>query len=297
MSNQSKTPGQFHFGTSSWSAKSWVGNFYPPGTAPKDFLACYSQVFRAVEADVTYYRIPSTSMVDGWKRKTPDDFVLSAKMPRELVHAGKGAAPDPERILVDKHVARPTATFLSVMERMGTKLGPLVLQFPYFNRKTFSEPGPFYERLDRYLESLPGTIRFAVEIRNKNWVTPEFLDILREHRAAFVLLDLVYMPHPDEFELDLITTDFTYTRLIGDRKKLDSITDKFDEIVVDQTPGLKRWADFLGEVARDVPELFVYSNNHYAGHGPATTAELAALIEGKEAPPSPRVPRSGELPF
>ncbi len=33
---------------------------------------------------------------------------------------------------------------------MGPKCGPLVLQFPYFNRQAFSSPGPFLERLDLY---------------------------------------------------------------------------------------------------------------------------------------------------
>ncbi len=297
MNNDSSNPGQFHFGTSSWSAKSWVGNFYPPGTPARDFLACYSQIFQSVEADVTYYRIPSPSMVDGWKRRTPDGFVFSAKMPRMIVHAGQGPAPDAERVLVEEHVRRPTEQFLSAMSRLGSRLGPLVLQFPYFNKHAFSEPGLFYERLDKYLDRLPQELRFCVEIRNKHWVTPEFLDLLRSHGAAFVLLDLAYMPHPAEIELDLLTADFTYARLIGDRKKLDALTDSFDRVVLDQSSGLKRWADFLGAIAGDVQELFVYSNNHYAGHGPATTAQLAALIEGREEPPAPRVPRSGELPF
>jgi uncharacterized protein YecE (DUF72 family) len=291
------SPGRFRFGTSSWSAKSWLGSFYPTGTAQKDFLPCYSQVFNTVEADVTYYRIPSPSMVDGWKRRTPEHFTLSAKMPRAIVHAGEGPNPDPDRILIYDHVQRITDEFLGVMGRLGKRLGPLVLQFPYFNKRTFAEPGPFMERLDAYLSRLPLDQRFAVEIRNKSWVNAEFLDLLRKHQVAFVWLDLAYMPHPQDIELDLVTADFSYTRLIGDRKAIDAMTDSFDKTVIDQGPGLQRWADFLNRVARDVPESFVYANNHYAGHGPATTAELAALLDNQPPPPAPRVPRSGEFPF
>jgi hypothetical protein len=50
-------------------------------------------------------------------------------------------------------------------------------------------------------------------------------------------------------------------------------------------------------VAGDAPELFVYANNHYAGHGPATAAHIEALVRGTTPPAAPRVPRSGELPF
>ena len=290
---------RWHFGTSSWSAKSWVGNFYPKSTKPADFLASYARCFDTVEADVTYYRIPSRSMVAGWKRKTPPNFVLSAKYPRSVVHAGEGASPDPERVLVYEHVQRDSERFLEVMRELGPKCGPLVLQFPYFNRTCFAELGAFLERLGPFLERLPLDFRYAVEIRNKDWVTDGFLELLRSHRVGFVLLDLAYMPHPADLaeSHDLVTADFIYARLIGDRKKIDALTETFDAIVLDQRPRLARWAELLNELSEGVSEIFAYANNHYAGHGPATAAELAALVRGEEPPPAPRVPRSGELPF
>lgn len=287
------------FGTSSWSAKSWVGSFYPEGSRPADFLALYARCFDTVEADVTYYRVPSRSMVQGWRRKTPPGFTLSAKYPRSVVHAGQGPVPDAQRLLCTEHVGRESDAFLAAMGELGEKCGPLVLQFPYFNRKAFASPEPFLERLERFLGELPKDFRYAVEVRNKAWVGEELLAVLRQHGAAFVLLDLVYMPHPDELfaDLDLVTADFSYARLIGDRKKLDALTDRFDRVVVDQTPRLTRWAEVLERMSESVDELFVYANNHYAGHGPATAAQLAALVEGEEPPAAPRVPGSGELPF
>jgi hypothetical protein len=32
-------------GTTSWSAESWVGPFYPPGTPPADFFPIYATLF------------------------------------------------------------------------------------------------------------------------------------------------------------------------------------------------------------------------------------------------------------
>lgn len=288
------------FGTSSWSAKSWVGSFYPEGTKPADFLAAYSHVFNTVEADVTYYRVPSRSMVQGWKRKTPKSFTLSAKYPRSIVHAGDGATPDPDRLLVYDYVQKESTNFLNVMGELGPKCGPLVIQFPYFNQKVFKERGPFLERLERFLERLPPDFRYAVEIRNKNWVDEEFLGVLRAHHVAFCLLDLAYMPHPADLakKFNLVTADFVYSRLIGDRKKIDSLTKTFDKIVFDQRPRLERWADLLNEISEETTEMFTYANNHYAGHGPATAAELSALVKGEEPPAAPpQVPRPGELPF
>ena len=72
----------FRYGTSSFSAKSWVGSFYPRGTKPGDFLSYYATQFDCVEADVTYYRVPDEKLVSGWDRKVPDGFKICAKFPR-----------------------------------------------------------------------------------------------------------------------------------------------------------------------------------------------------------------------
>jgi uncharacterized protein YecE (DUF72 family) len=69
---------------------SWVGPFYPPGTEPGDFLRLYAEHFRTVEADVTDYCVPDARLVDGWKSRTLEGFVLSAKFPRSVVHGGAG---------------------------------------------------------------------------------------------------------------------------------------------------------------------------------------------------------------
>ena len=268
------------FGTSSWSAQGWRGVFYPERMNPRDQLTFYARHFPTVEADVTYYRIPSAGMTDGWNHKTPAGFVLSAKFPRSIVHAGSGARPDADKVLVPEAVWADVEAFLTAMNRLDAKCGPLVLQFPYFNRQAFPEPQPFLERLDAFLEQLPGGFRYAVEIRNKTWLTASYLDILRRHRCAPVLLDLNYMPHPDTLvdELDLVTTDFAYIRLIGNRKEVEEHTTTFDRIVVDRTPGLRRWADLIRTLSRQVDRTLVYANNHYAGHAPATVGSLATAI-------------------
>ena len=274
-----------HYGTSSWSAKGWVGPFYPEGMKPGDFLAHYATRFDTVEADVTYYRVPDRRLVEGWERKLPEGFRLSAKFPKEVVHAGKGPQPDASRLLVPENVGPVTEAFLEAMSLLGDKLGPLVIQFPYFNRRAFTDRGPFLERLASYLEGLPKGFRFAVELRNKNWVDDELLELLRAQGVAFVLLDLAYMPHPARWfeSMDLLTADFSYTRLIGDRKAVEAKTKTFDALVLDKSAELARWADLLRAVDTKVPESYVYANNHYAGHGPATIRELRALVEGEGA--------------
>jgi uncharacterized protein YecE (DUF72 family) len=284
---QAWSPGALRWGTSSWSEASWVGPFYPPGTKPADFLSHYSRRYGTVEADVTYYRVPTRSMVEGWERKTPPGFCLCAKFPRQVVHGGQGPTPDAQTLLRHEAVGGVVQEFLGAMGCMGPKLGPLVLQLPYLGRSIFRGPDEFLERLDAFLAGLPPGGRYAVEVRNREWIAEPLLTLLRRHRAAFVLVDLVYMPHPADLPetLDLITADFLYARLIGDRKRIDSLTRTFGSIVLDQGPRLERWAALLRRLAPTVRESFVYANNHYAGHGPATIDQLAALLG--EVPPLP----------
>jgi len=271
--------GTLRYGTSSWSEKSWVGPFYPQGTSAGEFLTHYATQFSTVEADVTYYRVPDRRLVTGWVEKTPPGFLMSAKFPRSIVHCGAGPLPDSGRLLVGEHVAADTEDFLTSMALLEDRCGPLVLQFPYFNKKVFASPGPFLERLGKYLEGLPTNFRYAVEIRNKWWLKRPLLEILREHNVALVLLDLAYMPHPDEIDdLDLLTTDFTYVRLIGDRKAVDKKTSSFDRLVLDQSVQIRRWTDLLQGLLPKVRVAYAYANNHYAGHGPATIRQLAEQL-------------------
>lgn len=272
--------GRLIAGTSSWSEKAWVGPFYPEGTKPGDFLALYAERYAAVEADVTYYRVPDARLVDGWKRKTPESFRLCAKFPRSIVHAGDGPRPDGAQVLVSDQARQDTERFLSSMERLGERCGPLVLQFPYFNRNAFSSPEPFLERLDSYLAALPEGFRYAVEVRNKNWVGAPLLDLLRRHRVPLVLVDLAYMPHADSLakEHDLLTGDFVYTRLIGDRKRTEAAAERFDRVALDLSERLERWAVLLSDLLGQVDEVFAFANNHFAGYGPGTIDELVERV-------------------
>ena len=274
--------GRIRYGTSSWSEKAWAGVFYPRGLPAGEQLAHYAERFDTVEADVTYYRVPDERLVRGWARKTPSGFTLSAKFPRSVVHAGQGAQPDGEKVLELEHCARDVERFLSSMSLLGERCGPLVLQFPYFNRRAFARPEDFLERLGRFLERLPRDFRYGVELRNKTWVDAPLYELLRAQRTALVLVDLAYLPHPDELFArgDPLTTDFAYARLIGDRKKIDALTDTLDRVVLDQGERLERWARLLVSVRERVPETYVYANNHYAGYAPDTIADLAARVEG-----------------
>jgi uncharacterized protein YecE (DUF72 family) len=269
------------FGCSSFSSKDWVGPFYPPKTAPGEFLSQYSRHFDTVEIDASYYAVPSPRMVESWDEKTPEGFLLCAKFPRSIVHGGKGAQPDAARILDPDTVYRDRDAFLSNMARLGNKLGPLLLQFPYFNRQTFSRREDLFERLDRFLADLPREFRYAVEIRNKGWLVPDFVSLLREREVSLTVVDQAWMPHGDELEgkLDFVTAPVVYLRLLGDRKRIEAITKTWDKEVIDQSERLERWVTFLVRRVKEGVPVLVFVNNHYAGHAPATATRLREMFQ------------------
>ena len=271
---------RFWLGTSSWGERAWVGSFYPPGMAARDFLAYYATRFKTVEADNTYYAIPRAELVAGWRRRTPEGFLLAAKFPRSIVHGGGGPRPDGARLLLLDRCARERDAFLEVMGRLGDRLGPLLLQFPYFRREIFSGPEPFFERLEAFLDSLPHGLRYAVEIRNRAWYGERLLEILRSRGVALAWVELGYLPPPWRLapDLDWVTADFIYARLIGDRRRTEAVAERFDRIVLDKSESLDHWAELLWDARSRVRHVFAYANNHYAGHGPATIQDLATRL-------------------
>jgi uncharacterized protein YecE (DUF72 family) len=276
-------PDKVRFGTSSFSSADWVGPFYPPRTPAGEFLRYYATQFDCVEIDSTYYAVPAPATVDGWVAKTPASFVIAAKFPRSIVHGGESRIPDARRILDPATTYAERDEFLGVMSRLGGRLGPLVLQFPFFAADAFPTVHPFLERLDRFLGDLPREFAYAVEVRNADWIAPPLAELLRRHTTALVIVDQAWMPHGDRVArwMDVVTAPFAYVRLLGDRRAIEAITTTWEREVIDQSAQLERWAALLAAFAsRGVP-TFVFANNHYAGHAPATVRRLESMYRAR----------------
>ena len=176
---------EIRLGTSAFTAAGWETAFYPAGMKPADYLSFYATKYDAVELDNTFYRTPAISTVKGWYARTPPGFLFAAKVPQIITH---------EKALVD--CDGDFHLFLKTMDCLGEKLGPLLFQFGYFNKKAFAGVNEFLARLVPFLKKIPKGYRFAVEIRNKNWLVPAFVDALRERSVALALVDHVWLPRP-----------------------------------------------------------------------------------------------------
>jgi uncharacterized protein YecE (DUF72 family) len=260
-------------GTSSFSTDDWVGSFYPEGTAPGDYLARYAEKLGVVEIDATFYRIPSARQVAGWRQRTPDRFVFAAKVPQTVTHEDD----------FDKNVSELEA-FVDVMRGLGPKLGPLLLQFPYISKarqpEEYATGDRFRERLAALAERLPRDLAFAVEVRNEKWIAPPLLDLLRGRGLALAFIDYYTTPGMSRIAMrpEAATAPFAYLRFLGNHRQMDAQVEakakgggkRWDALVQDRGREMRAWVPVVRDLAGRMQEVFVWFNNHYAGHAPGS---------------------------
>ena len=250
-----------------------------------DYLRYYSTRFDTVEVDSTFYRCQTVEAVHNWALKTPPGFIFSLKIPQTITH---------QKILVD--CEKECEEFVSTAQVLGEKLGPMVFQFPYFNKDVFNSPVQFLDRLKPFFKKLPrgGGYKFAVEIRNKGWLTKRFADLLKENNVALVLQDHSLMPSAERVfsTIDPVTADFVYIRLLGDRKAIEAKTTVWNQVVEDRTASMTSWVDVCQMVQRRGVPQYVYFNNHYEGFAVASVERFRRLCatRGIETPLKVQLP-------
>lgn len=260
-------------GSCSFTAAGWEKTFYPPGLKKSGYLGYYAGEFKSVEVDATFYGTPAEKTVRGWFEQTPQDFVFACKVPQTITH---------EACLVDCDIQ--FREFVNVMSLLEHKLGPMLFQFPYFNSKQFSRPDEFFARLRAFLPKLPSDFRFALEIRNKAWVCTELLDLLREHRVGLALIDHPWMARPSLLmdQGDVVTSDFVYVRLLGDRYEIESLTQTWDKTVVNRNRELAEWSEVVDALLSRNLKVYTYVNNHFAGHSPETLRQFLEMLRERQ---------------
>ena len=243
---------KLRIGCSGWSYKDWVGGFYPKDLQAGDYLKFYSRVFDCVEIDSSFYRIPSPFMVNQWKNNTPDGFTFSPKLSKKITHNNKL-----------ENFESTLMYFYSVVNKLGNKLGPIVVQLP---------PSIKVEKhkavMEKFVSALEPKFKHAIEFRHKSWFNPETYKLLEKHNVSMAWSINQYLETPPE-----TTSDFVYLRMVGDRE----IT-KFTGIQKEMKEEMGRWASRLKEKGNDFSSAFIFFNNHFAGFGPESVNEFRRLL-------------------
>ena len=233
-------------GTSGWHYKHWVGPFYPADMRPPRMLRWYAERFDTVEINNSFYRLPAATAVETWCRETPPDFCFAVKASRYITHNRK--LKDPESA---------TEKFISLVEKLGKRLGPILFQLPPSWKVNA-------QRLQDFLVGLPHTHPYVFEFRNPTWNIPEVYEVLRRHNAAFCIYELAGYQSPIE-----ITADFTYVRLHGPGNKYQGDYGG---------SRLRTWAKRVEDWRGKLKHVFVYFDNDQAGFAPKNALELKRML-------------------
>ncbi len=169
------------------------------------------------------------------------------------------------------------------------QVGPLIFEFGTFNKQTFPTLADFLAVLDPFLEALPEGFRYAIEIRNENYLTPEYLDALASHNVAHVFNAWTRMPALDlQAQIpDAFTADFTVVRaLLRKGRPYEKAVETFQPYDRIQEPndGARRGMRLIAQRAmHDRKDAFLFVNNRLEGNAPST---IEAVIEQLGSPSS-----------
>lgn len=245
---------RYTIGCTGWGYDDWKGGFYPRGTQPGEYLERYARVFRATEVDSSYYAAPAKSLVARWAAATPPGFTFSLKLPGGITHDAKLRGTD-----------RALDLFLDAVDplRRASKLGPLVAQFPPSFRRERDEAA-----LHEFLRAFARDFRLAVELRDASWWHEATYRALSDANAALVWSYTQYGRAPA-----VVTADFLYARLVGDRA-----ISRFDRVQRDHTDEMQFWKRRFEHEGRLVADRHVMLNNHLMGFAPVSAIRMHEVL-------------------
>jgi len=224
-------------GTSGWVYDSWRGPVYPSEVPDAKRLEFYAEhLFDTVELNASFYRWPSVTSFQSWRRRLPEGFGLTVKAPRTLTHA--------------KRLYEPEQWIGWMKERLdilGDRLGVVLFQLPPDLERDDA-------RLDYFLGALPSNWKVAVEFRHASWHVEEVFALLGRHGAAYVVMSGAKLPC-----ILRATAGFAYVRFHGpDEHHLYG--GSYDEA------SMRWWADRIREWLAQGRDVYGYFNNDWDGH-------------------------------
>jgi uncharacterized protein YecE (DUF72 family) len=289
-----------YFGTSSWKYEGWLGSIYDESRygvrgkfSRKKFeetcLANYAETFPTVCGDFAFYQFPSEAYWERLFGQTPGRFTFAFKVPEDITvatwptHAryGTRAGLENESFLDVEVFER---FFARRLEPYKDRVATLIFEFGTFPKKTFPIPEDFMAKLDPFLDALPEGFRYSVEIRNPDYLRPDYFHLLSTHNTAHVYNAWTRMPSlEDQVQLpDAESADFTVVRALLRKGRLYEQAVKAFEPYRDlQEPneGAREAMRQVAERSRKARKpAFLFVNNRLEGHAPSTIEAVVEML-------------------
>lgn len=287
-----RIPPNVRLGASSWTFPGWGGIVYAGRPSEAELrrrgLAEYAQfpLFRTVGVDRAFY--------DALR---PTDLVAYA---RDLAAAPGFSAvvKTTSKVATHDHAGVPAPHFLDgdvmlrevvepLLRYFAPHLGVILLELSPQSPTCRMEPSRFVDRLGAFLARMPRAARFAVELRNREFLNDEYAAVLREHGVAHCFNG--WRDMPGIYEQARMAPVFGVAPFRVCRVMLPPGR-TYEEQMMELAPfreirrrdeRMRREVSRLIERAReDGAETWVVVSNKVEGCGPMTVVEIAEGLEG-----------------
>jgi uncharacterized protein YecE (DUF72 family) len=278
-------------GSCSWKYDSWRGIVY---SAKPDinYLEEYGTRYNTVEIDQWFWslfediiRLPEEHVVKVYNNSVPDDFKFTIKVPNSITLTHYYPSKTNNNLKLNSHFLDPELfhQFLKTLEPMSTKIGALMFQFEYLNKKKMNSQAEFMDRVESFLESIEIAYSYSLEVRNPNYLNRAYFECLREHNVSHVLLQGYYMPPITEVfnKFKEYIVNPLIIRLHGpDRKKIEAITGgDWSKVVLPKDEKLSWLPSIIHYFEGRKVDIYINVNNHFEGSAPITIEKIKKLLD------------------
>jgi uncharacterized protein YecE (DUF72 family) len=284
-----------YFGGSSWKYPGWKGLVYnreypSQKIFERECLSEYSTIFPTVCADFALYDFPDPGRMKAIHDQTTGEFTVSLKvtdritvkrypnLPRHGAHAGKE---NPDFLNVELF----EDAFLAPMAELRKKVGIIIFEFSAFYPQSGVTYRRFTELIDGFLARLPKGYAYAIEVRNREFLTEEYFALLRRHGVSHVLNSWTRMPPIlEQIQMaGILTAPFSVARaLLRPGRTYEEAVKKFSpyEEIKEENPDLRAGlADLVRHCIAEGKALYAYINNRAEGNSPKTIEAILDILD------------------
>lgn len=281
-------------GTSSWKYPGWMGQIYTSERyesrgrfSKKRFeaacLAEYAEVFPVVCGDFSFYQFPPPRFWEKFFTGLPAGFTFAFKVPEDItvavfpIHPRYGArAGRSNPGFLNNQLLE--SEFLNLVAPFKDHVSVLIFEFGTL----LTDPEPFLNALAPFLAALPATFRYAVEVRNPEFLVPAYFELLRRYNIAHVFNSWTRMPDiSHQMRLpDAFTADFTIARaLLRMGRKYETAVRQFTPYERVQEPNHEvrdALRNLLVRAKQRDQATYLFVNNRLEGNAPGT---IEAIVD------------------
>jgi uncharacterized protein YecE (DUF72 family) len=281
-----------YIGGSSWKYEGWIGQVYTRAnylsrgrfSRQKFASTClgeYARTFSTVCGDFAFYQFPTPEFWANLFSLAPESFQFAFKVPEQITckmfpsHAryGPQAGQENEAFLNAELLKE---MFLRPLWPHRHKTGLLIFEFGAFPKRAIAAPDAFLERLDPFLAALPPHFRYAVEVRNPEFLQPDYFACLRARGVAHVYNAWTRMPELHR-QIEIpgsATAGFLVCRaLLRQGRPYEEAVARFSPYseIRDPNPAARESLRILIQRAREQRHMaFLFVNNRLEGNSPLT---------------------------